>query len=441
MGGIFFDAFGNLFGYGWRPGDIGQQAFFTIDKNSGEVTLGTLGPLAERNDGCSCPYTIELEEWVSPLEAVPCTNVPFTIEIANTSGIEQSDLQLEQTFPEDFIITSIEMPLEATLTDGGAGTNFFVFENISIPLGTHQIVIDVELGPNSSGVHQVQATLSGLPEILGQVAVSDNPLTILQDDPTVLTVVPLDIDFSSVNTFICEGDVLTLNPSIHGVDYLWSDGSTESIFEIDQGGTYGVTVSTGCDVAEETIDVETIDLQLDLGPEIEVFLGDSIEIVPDIFPFSGTFDYTWSSTSESDWCADCPIQTDQPFFDGWYYLTVSNGNGCTATDSVFVLVIKDRNIYVPNAFSPNSNGINDVFFIQSRTAVELLSFRIFSRWGELVFEQEGGYTNEEGMGWDGTFRGKTAGMGVYVYVATLRYLDGLEQKISGDVVIVDTNSR
>ena len=286
MGGIFFDAFGNLYGYGARPNDNGQRGFFTVDKHSGEVTLETLGPLAERNDGCSCPYTIELEEWVTPVEAVPCTEVPFTIEIANTSGIEHDSLSLEQTFPSDFTIISIDYSLEGTLVEGGPGTNFFVLEDLVIPLGEHQIVITVELGPNSSGDHQVQATLSGLPEILGTAAVSDNPFTILQDDPTLLSISPLEIDFSEVNTEICEGDVVMLDASVHGVDYLWSDGSTESSFEITEEGTYGVTVSSGCDVAVESITVEEIELEVDLGSELEIFLGDSLHIFPDVTPFS-----------------------------------------------------------------------------------------------------------------------------------------------------------
>ena len=155
-----------------------------------------------------------------------------------------------------------------------------------------------------------------------------------------------------------------------------------------------------------------------------------------LLPLVNNLLYDWSSSLENQICASCPYAADRPFFDGWYYLEVSNGNGCTAMDSVYVIVNKDYRCYVPNAFSPNADGINDIFYIQSRIDVDLLSFRIFSRWGELVFEEENGMTNDTGVGWDGQFRGKPAAMGVYVYVATLRFLDGIEKTISGDVVIV-----
>ena len=437
MGGLFFDPFGNLFGYGQGPSDTFQQSFFSVDKTTGEVTTEATGPTATRNDGCSCPFTIGLKEWVNPINVVPCTEVPYTIEIANTSGLPQSDLTLEQTFPASFLITNIDNPLGGIISEGGIGTNTFTIDDLTIPLGVHKIVITVELLPNSSGTHEVQATLSGLPEILGEVAISDNPFTVIQDDPTVLIVSDLEVDFSQVSTIICEGDVITLDPSIHGVSYLWSDGSTDTTFTITQGGNYAVTISSGCDIAIETLDVDEIELQLDLGPELTVELGDSIRLHPDVFPSANGLQYTWSTNSESGVCLDCENPFVRPFFDAMYYLTVTNGAGCLAIDSVLVRVEKNRRIFIPNAFSPNSDGINDVFFIQSSNAEEVVELKILDRWGNLIFEDGTFFTNDRSKGWTGRYQGKMMNSGVFVYLASIRFLDGVVIQYSGDITIVN----
>lgn len=436
MGGIFFDAFGNLYGYGRQTGFNFQHTFFAIDKESGSVTPLTTGPNAVRNDGCSCPYNIALREWATIPETVPCIEIPFILEIANTSGEAWSDLILEQTFSSDLIITDIQNPLGGTLTSGGPGTNFFIIEDLSIPLGITTITITVEASLGAEGLNEGQASLSGLPEILGEVAISDNPATITEDDPARVNIIPLEIDFSMVNTFFCEGEIITLSPSLPGADYLWTDGSTEPVFTINEEGTYGVTVTSGCEVAEETITTEQIDLQVELPECIIIELGDSVQLRPNIFPSVEGLTYAWNSISEQAFCKTCQTPFVRPFFDEWFYFEVANNSGCSAVDSVLVKVNKNRAIYFPNAFSPNNDGINDFFFPQSKNDQEVLFLRIFDRWGNLLFEQDHFSTNDRSRGWDGSTRGKTLNPGVFVYLATIRYLDSVEMAFSGDITLV-----
>jgi len=75
LGAMFFDPFGNLFAYGNAPNEENATRFFSIDKNTGLLTLEATGPVAERKDGCSCPYTIKLQKSVYPEVAFPCTEV------------------------------------------------------------------------------------------------------------------------------------------------------------------------------------------------------------------------------------------------------------------------------------------------------------------------------------------------------------------------------
>jgi len=112
--------------------------------------------------------------------------------------------------------------------------------------------------------------------------------------------------------------------------------------------------------------------------------------------------------------------------------------GCEASDSLRITVADARSVFIPNVFSPNSDGQNDYFTVfgsaLSIEAVERLA--VYDRWGELVFEQNNLLPNNPSVGWDGTFRGKTLVPGVYVYVAQIRFLDGQMVEYAGDITLI-----
>ncbi|RMG86706.1 MAG: gliding motility-associated C-terminal domain-containing protein [Bacteroidetes bacterium] len=441
MGAIFFDAFGDLYGYGRRTvvNTTTQDGFFKIDKNTGEVELLAIGPGAGGNDGCSCPYRIDLKEWIAISESVvPCTVVPIQIEFANTSGKAQTGLTFEHYFPPEITIDAIDFPFGVMPSAGGPGTDFLVYENLTIPTGIFEMTIWVELSPASSGTHALQSSLSGLPTELGEVVISDNPLTLHENDPAILTVEPLEIDFSMVNTHICPGDALVLSPGIFGVDYLWSDGSTAPEFTVTEGGTYGVTVSSGCDVQVETINVQVIPLDVFLKPYLEVELGDAVSLIPFLFPAGGEYDWSWSAESDVGAlsCLTCPQPSVRPLFDDRFTVRVFNDQGCEDTASVFVKVLKNRRVYFPNAFSPNGDGFNDFFFPATKTPEIVRSFQVFDRWGNLVFERSNFRTNEVEAGWTGFAGKKPLPVGVYVYKAEIEFLDGETRTFSGDITLL-----
>lgn len=106
-------------------------------------------------------------------------------------------------------------------------------------------------------------------------------------------------------------------------------------------------------------------------------------------------------------------------------------NGCRATDSAIVHVDYGANIIIPSAFSPNHDGMNDVFHIGNVSFQRLSEFRIFNRWGEQVFT-----TNDPMKGWDGSYKGIPQEAGVYYYVIRLAYPNGTVQLYKGDVTLV-----
>ena len=98
---------------------------------------------------------------------------------------------------------------------------------------------------------------------------------------------------------------------------------------------------------------------------------------------------------------------------------------------------KKRGVYIPNAFSPNGDGINDEIMIFANPGVELVEeFLIFDRWGELVFENTNFLPNDADQGWDGKLKGEKMSPAVFTWFAKVRYLDGEKQMFKGDVVLV-----
>jgi len=106
--------------------------------------------------------------------------------------------------------------------------------------------------------------------------------------------------------------------------------------------------------------------------------------------------------------------------------------GCQLTDDIFIEVINAKNIYAPTVFSPNGDGINDVFFLQGVNA-KILIFQIFDRWGNLVFDQRNTAVNQPTDGWEGRYQGKFLDPSVFIWYAQLEFLDGTTDNLSGQV--------
>jgi gliding motility-associated-like protein len=126
-----------------------------------------------------------------------------------------------------------------------------------------------------------------------------------------------------------------------------------------------------------------------------------------------------------------------PFQTTAYTLTASSADSCTASDSVTVHVLKKRDVFVPNAFSPNGDGINDLLTVfGGREVVSVRQFKVFSRWGALVFVQKDFQPNQVTAGWDGTFKGKELKPDVFAWFAEIEFVDGAVVVYEGDVAMV-----
>lgn len=207
-------------------------------------------------------------------------------------------------------------------------------------------------------------------------------------------------------------------------------------FEIVPAGTYELEILSpqGCDSTFTFNVPEVFPLEVSLMPDTTILLGASVRITSEVnnlglnlnwFPVEGLSDTTILE----------PIAA--PGATTTYFLTVSDGQ-CSAIDTVTIFVDEDVKVYFPNAFSPNSDGFNDLYTFYPAIGVEQVrSFQIFNRWGGMVFEQYDIDPPPAGVvTWDGTFQGKPVNPDTFVFVALLKLTNGKEVSFEGNIHLV-----
>lgn len=217
-----------------------------------------------------------------------------------------------------------------------------------------------------------------------------------------------------------------------------NDLGTGQDFEIEPGTklTLSVQDSKGCTISNEFAIPAKQELQLDLGDNYLIKYGETVKLDPDYFPFENV-SFEWTP-SESLSCPDCPDPVASPLKDVTYHLVMKDTTGCQVEDFVTVRVYKSRDIYIPNAFSPNNDGINDLFYpFAGFEVTSIQNMKIFDRWGGLLFETGAPFPpNDFRAGWDGTARGKIADVGVYLYTLDVEFIDGEVVLFAGEVNLI-----
>ena len=146
--------------------------------------------------------------------------------------------------------------------------------------------------------------------------------------------------------------------------------------------------------------------------------------------------YLWDPF-ESLSCYNCAAPVATPAYTTKYVLLVKNEHLCTDTASVTIKTISDGTVNIPNAFTPNSDGLNDVFYIISGANVSLVTtFSVFNRWGQKVFQVSNVAPNDPAYGWKGFVNGVQAPAGAYVYTVNIAFADGTQKLYKGTVVLI-----
>jgi gliding motility-associated-like protein len=186
-----------------------------------------------------------------------------------------------------------------------------------------------------------------------------------------------------------------------------------------------VTDVSGCkDTAYTTVNVFPPP-PIDVSGTHVIYFGESVELF-----VSGGASYQWSPDSTLELAGtDHPIAT--PAYSTTYTVLITTAEGCLYSREVPVIVDRTSIVFVPNAFSPNGDGMNDKLFLIVRGVFTLKSFSIFNRWGESVFA-----TNDVDQGWNGLHRQEPAPVGVYVYQVIGSDINGRTILKSGNITLV-----
>ena len=232
-----------------------------------------------------------------------------------------------------------------------------------------------------------------------------------------------------------------LSYSLDGINF-----SNSNRFVVDAGASYTIVVedAAGCEANVDVTVPAPSGLSVDLPSDLILNLGNDLQLDAN---FAATTDVTfdWSPAAGLS-CTDCPNPEATPTSTTTYTLTVSDDNGCVKEASVIVYLSTTRRVYIPNIFSPNGDGLNDLFTIfTSSDALSVNTLQIFDRWGERVYQSPpnfipsidtGGTINPQiNHGWDGTINGQIAPNEVYVYMTEITFIDGKTEIFSGELTL------
>jgi gliding motility-associated-like protein len=333
LGAMYFDAFGDLHGYG-RPagGGNSQNTFYDLDINTGAVTAVATGPSANSNDGCSCPFTIEMDHWASPSLAKPCDTVDYYIVVANNSGGDKPGLDLIMELPAGLIIDQIlTNPFPGNMVSG-VGSSLLRIENATIPVGIDTLIMSVVIEPLpiSTPVMRSQARLVGVPPALGDSVFSDDPFTPPSPDSTSFYLSADTLVLPTQFGEYCQGDSLQLDASsIPANEWIWSNGTIGPTTVVDQPGTYYV-FAVECSVLVDSFVVTELPLPpVTAHSDTAVCLGEQV-----LFQANGAVSYEWYKVGGGNLQGTGPALTPTPGVSTDYLVIGTDAKGCQASDTV-----------------------------------------------------------------------------------------------------------
>lgn len=216
--------------------------------------------------------------------------------------------------------------------------------------------------------------------------------------------------------------------------------SKEILYQLTPGQDYTIAVrdALGCEVAQDIRWPVIYEQLAHLPSSLELNLGQSDTIRP-VFnvPPELISSVQWSPSAGLS-CSDCLYPVVQITEPATYTLYAVDLYGCSIELTTDITIDESADIFVPSAFSPNGDQINDRLNIYANTyqVRKVVAFRVFDRWGGLMYESQNFPPNRELLGWDGTFRGQPMDTGVYTYMAIVELTSGNRKTIGGSTLLL-----
>ncbi|RYY99902.1 MAG: PKD domain-containing protein, partial [Chitinophagaceae bacterium] len=263
-------------------------------------------------------------------------------------------------------------------------------------------------------------------------------------DSIVMTVMQPFRMTTSGNDSICIGDTAQLLVS-GASSYVWSPASNLSATDIPNPQAWPANTVTyrvvGFDGANCFTDTAFLTVAVglyptvSLGPDLVLATG-ARQPLNTVVANGPIRDWLWSPATDLS-CSTCPLPFAYIRNNVTYSVTVTTPYGCSASDTLQITAFcKETQVFLPNAFTPDGDGVNDVFMVQGTGIARVKTFRVFNRWGELVFERNAINANDPTAGWDGRVRGVPASPDVYVYTVEVLCENNIPFTYKGNVTLL-----
>ncbi len=237
---------------------------------------------------------------------------------------------------------------------------------------------------------------------------------------------------------LSDGQILLQNPSGGVPPYQYQLNNTtqsDTLFSNVSSGVYDVAIidENNCEYKLSATIPQPDPVEVFAIENYIVELGESVqlEVIPAFSPDS----IIWSPADFLS-CTDCLNPTANPLESIEYNVFLWDENGCETSTQLFIEVQKNRNVFIPNIFTPDGDGLNDLFQVYTGGEVEKInSIKLFDRWGELIFEEYDIIPNDPTHGWNGTYKGKDLNPAIFIYLIEVQYKDKIKEKFSGDFLL------
>lgn len=385
-------------------GAFGEDLVFSWTDANG-TTVGTNSPvLATNNPG---DYIVNITE-TGGCDFTETYTIPSVSPITTSLSLEERNCREENTIMLSVAGTPGELLIE-WYDEANNLIALDVLEQQNLARGNYRVEISDNLGCASEERFQILGPTTTL------LAIEAVPTDVCGDGTGTISI---NFPAGSPDLFV----------SLNGANPVMTNE-----FEDLPTGNYliEVTDADNCPYYRDSVEIArqvVFDVALSSSEEV-IGLGDATQLRALVAPTDPDISLSWSP-AESLSCTACPAPLAEPLVTTTYALTASL-DGCSVTDSLTVIVVPGVPYYLPTAFSPNGDGVNDNFRLFVARGVLSAEMDVFDRWGALVYAGD-----VLAAGWDGSFRGRPAATGVYAYSGQLILVDGSVLEFKGSFMLL-----
>lgn len=364
--------------------------------------------------------------------------------IASPSNTTQYTLLVSNGICTDTVYQNVNVntPLLTVSNDTTLCTNSEVVTLVANSQGTSNVYVwsqtDDFTDTINSNLNDNTLTVSPPSSVVYYVEISNNGCALY--DSIAVNVAANDVSITG-GAGMCLGDTLLLVAShlISGQNYTYDWGPDSVIVSDGNDSVYivasqaqNITLLATSDIGCEVADTHFVDV--DLLPSLNMSLVASADTIYAGIPVVVTatpssYDYVWNIPLGTENEHEVLLVEPQMII-----ATAQSPYGCTKSDTVFIyvkeLICGEPDVFIPNAFTPNSDNTNDKLYVRGNNIDEFV-LRIYDRWGELVFE-----TTDQSVGWDGTFKGKECDPAVYDYYFEATCIDQEQFFKKGNITLI-----